>query len=269
MRLVEGDRADFADIKNYLAGPDFELWLGGHPDNYFIDNFPWLQMDIARFDLSVGAREQDSVMLASILTEMSEGNTTRARDQDLVEQFSANFENEWAGIGDAVVSFIEDTERDGAPLFNIARSTSLLDLAPRDLLQFELKQWILDDLSADITGPIAFQESRVFPGSVSPSAPRETVEVEIDGAYNTDPNFLLNGSASVARPTGRYLAPGEIARVTVPESVTELGWEVQVGAHSVDLERSYYDWNRFPRISRTFALDSPSVEVDNPLGGAL
>ena len=157
MRLVEGDRADFADIKNYLAGPDFELWLGGHPDNYFINNFPWLQMDIARFDLSVGAREQDSVMLASILTEMSEGNTTRARDQDLVEQFSANFENEWAGIGDAVVSFIEDTERDGAPLFNIARSTSLLDLAPRDLLQFELKQWILDDLSADITGPIAFQ----------------------------------------------------------------------------------------------------------------
>ena len=269
VRLVEGDRADFADIKNYLAGPDFELWLGGHPDNYFINNFPWLQMDIARFDLSVGAREQDSVMLASILTEMSEGNTTRARDQDLVEQFSANFENEWAGIGDAVVSFIEDTERDGAPLFNIARSTSLLDLSPRDLLQFELKQWILDDLSADITGPIAFQESRVFPGSVSPSAPRETVEVEIDGAYNTDPNFLLNGSGSVARPTGRYLAPGEIATVTVPESVTELGWEVQVGAHSVDLERSYYDWNRFPRISRSFALDSPSVEVDNPLGGAL
>ena len=37
----------------------------------------------------------------------------------------------------------------------------------------------------------------------------------------------------------------------------------------MDLERSYYDWNRFPRISRTFALDSPSVEVDNPLGGAL
>ena len=81
-------------------------------------------------------------MLASILTEMSEGNTTRARDQDLVEQFSANFENEWEGIGDAVVSFIEDTERDSPPLFNIDRSTSLLDLSPRDLLQFELKQWI-------------------------------------------------------------------------------------------------------------------------------
>jgi hypothetical protein len=202
VRLVEGDRADFADIKNYLAGPDLELWLGGHPDNYFIDNFPWLQMDIARFDLSVGAREQNSAVLAGILTEMSEGNTTLAREQELVEEFSANFENEWAGIGDAVITFLEDTERNSPPLFNIAQSTSLLDLAPRDLLQFELKQWILDDLSADITGPIAFQESNVFPGSVSPRAPRDTVEVEIEGTYNADPLYLLNGSDSVARPTG-------------------------------------------------------------------
>ena len=120
VRLVEGDRADFADIKNYLAGPDLELWLGGHPDNYFIDNFPWLQMDIARFDLSVGAREQNSAVLAGILTEMSEGNTTLAREQELVEEFSANFENEWAGIGDAVITFLEDTERNSPPLFTIA-----------------------------------------------------------------------------------------------------------------------------------------------------
>jgi len=269
VRLVEGDRANFADIKNYFAGPDFELWLGGHPDNYFIDNFPWLKMDIAQFNLSVGARDQDSVALRRILTELIDGNNTLSREQELVADFSANFENDWEGIGDEVIAFIKDTERINPPLFSIAKTTSLLDLAPRDLLQFELKQWILDDLSAQITGPIAFQESRVFPGTVSASAARETVEVEIEGAYNTDPNYFLNGSDSVARPTGRYLAPGEIATVTVPESVTDLGWEVQVGAHSVDMERSYYDWNRFPRISRTFALDSPSVEVDNPLGGAL
>ena len=49
----------------------------------------------------------------------------------------------------------------------IAVASSLLDLAPRDLLQFELKRWMLDDLSAQIAGPISFQESKVVPGSVS------------------------------------------------------------------------------------------------------
>ena len=269
VRLVEGDRANFAAIQNYLAGPDLELWLGGHPDNYFIDNFPWLQMDIARLDLSVGAREQDSVLLTSILTELMEGSNTVAQEEEMVKKFYAHFENEWDGIGDAVIAFIKDTEQQSPPLFTLSQSTSLLDLTPKDLLQFGLKQWILDDLTAEVTGPIAFQESRVFPGAVSPTAARETVDIEIEGTYQTDPNYLLNDSDSVARPTGRYLAPGEIATVTVAESVTDLGWEVQVGTHGVDLERSYYDWNRFPRISRSFALDSTEVEIDNPLGGAL
>ena len=137
VRLVEGDRANFAAIQNYLAGPDLELWLGGHPDNYFIGNFPWLQMDIARLDLSVGAREQDSVLLTSILTELMEGSNTVAQEEEMVKKFYAHFENEWDGIGDAVIAFIKDTEQQSPPLFTLSQSTSLLDLTPKDLLQFQ------------------------------------------------------------------------------------------------------------------------------------
>jgi len=82
------------------------------------------------------------------------------------------------------------------------------------------------------------------------------------------------------RPTGLYLAPGEIASVTVPAEMVGTGFKVMVGAQNVD----YGDlWEitgdragerkatilRMDRVSAYFDLVNTTTLVSNPLGGGL
>jgi hypothetical protein len=275
VRLVEWDRANPEIIRHNFADPDFTLYLGGHPEDLYQnvggDDDSQLSLDIARLDIRTGNLEQDSTRLSAILEQFIDGSVGAADQEALVREFEAKFEYQWEGIGPTVLRFL-DFVSTRSPIYQINGENPPIEALPAiDRLQFLLKQWIVDDLSAATTGPLRFAEAELFPGFVSDDVPRQTAEIAIDGTYATDSQYRLAGQHQVLRPTGRYLAPGEIATVTVPESALGKGWFIQVGIHDADLEiiRESQGWNRFPRITRKFAVDRAQFEIDNPFGGPI
>lgn len=114
-----------------------------------------------------------------------------------------------------------------------------------------------------------------FPGDVSPpSDPSLSVTVPILANFEDpdgmNPYYDINQDRMkhALRPTGQYLAPGSIAKVTVLDRLVGHDYWVRVGSHDWDLtDRNSF--RRFDRISKKFAIDSTTVEVFNPMGGAI
>ena len=266
--LVERGRANPERIRKYLSSGDFGLWIGGHPDDDYLDHPADLQLDIDSIGLTFGSQPQDSSRLASLLDEFR-GTSSIAKQSELAVEFISSFDFQWDEvIGPAVLNFLSAFEQE-QPLFTLRAATGLNLMTPAQRLTYTLKQWVLDDLSSKETGSLAFQESDSFPGAVSPRAPRREITVAIDGDYETDPNFYIASQETVLRSTGQYVAPGELVSIDIPSSAAGAGLVARVGIHYADLERYYSEFTRFPRISRTFKLDETKTIVDNPLGGAL
>ncbi|MFN0083381.1 MAG: T9SS type A sorting domain-containing protein [Ferruginibacter sp.] len=76
------------------------------------------------------------------------------------------------------------------------------------------------------------------------------------------------GMNHALRPTGLYLAPGSVVSVTVPDSLVGHDYYIRVGSHDWDLKnrRKFF---RLDRISKKFLIDSTTIKVFNPLGGAI
>jgi hypothetical protein len=97
-----------------------------------------------------------------------------------------------------------------------------------------------------------------FPGPVSSDAKRITETVEIDASFH-------RGWIS----TGLYAAPGEVVELVLPKGTPASGLSVQVGCHKDSLFHKD-SWNRFPRITRSFAITGPgTLKVGNAFGGLL
>ncbi|WP_462251771.1 M60 family peptidase N-terminal accessory domain-containing protein [Ekhidna sp.] len=141
-------------------------------------------------------------------------------------------------------------------------------------IQFQIQQWILDNMytastMADMEG-LTFKEHENFPGTVSASAARiDDATFTIDGDYQTDPGFYLNDQEYVRRPTGYYAAPGELITVTVPDAAIGEGLTVYVGAHRKNLQETWTELRRYPRISTDLPLDSKTITITNPFGGGV
>lgn len=120
-----------------------------------------------------------------------------------------------------------------------------------------------------------FNSCSSFPGFVDPpSDPNASNSVSIRANFEdpdgTNPYFDNNGDGTehALRPTGMYLAPGSIASITVPESLLGQGYYVRVGSHEWDLGiRPHF--KRLDRISKKFPIESTTIEVFNPFGGAI
>lgn len=120
-----------------------------------------------------------------------------------------------------------------------------------------------------------FNSCNNFPGFVNP--PNDStishsmfIRANFDDPDGTNPYFddTSTGTEHALRPTGLYLAPGSVASVTVPDSLVGENYFVQVGSHEWDLDlRPIY--RRLDRISKLFPIDSTTVEIFNPFGGAI
>ncbi len=114
-----------------------------------------------------------------------------------------------------------------------------------------------------------------FPGNVAPPIDSalsysSLIRANFEDPGGMNPYFNINGDGSnhALRPTGMYLAPGSIATVTVPDSLVGQNYYVRVGSHEWDLGvRPVF--KRLDRISKKFPIDSTSIQVFNPLGGAI
>ncbi len=145
-------------------------------------------------------------------------------------------------------------------------------VAPK-ALQFMLIEYFIDNLYsstnvANMEG-ISFLDHELLPGPVAAAAPRVSQSITIDGDYNTDPGFFLNNSSFVVRPTGYYVAPGELVTVTLPASVVNQGVRLHVGAQYIDLREGFRGFQRFPLMATRFPVVSTTTTVANPFGGAI
>lgn len=114
-----------------------------------------------------------------------------------------------------------------------------------------------------------------FPGYVAPPADSSTRKTVLIRANFEDPDGLnpyydinQDRMAHALRPTGMYLSPGSVAMITVPDSLVGKKYWVRVGSHDWDLT-DRPEFRRFDRISKLFPIDSTTIEVFNPFGGAI
>jgi hypothetical protein len=114
-----------------------------------------------------------------------------------------------------------------------------------------------------------------FPGYVEPPADSAVsysvlIRANFKDPDGINPYFEINGDGTehALRPTGLYLAPGCVSHVSVPVSLVGKDYYVRVGSHEWDLSnKSVY--KRLDRISKKFLIDSTTIKVFNPLGGAI
>jgi len=144
---------------------------------------------------------------------------------------------------------------------------------------YNVMQYIMDyvyteeNLAAyeSLLGGFKFGSAENFPGHVDPPAnPEVTHTVKINASFpKTYGHDTMHWTDRPARkPTGTYLAPGTVATVTVPASMTGKGYQVRVGAHSWDLSNKPFV-RRLDRSSLVYDIDSIQTKVSNPLGGGI
>ena len=158
-----------------------------------------------------------------------------------------------------------------APGLGMERAMVALQQA---ILDFVMTPEVYAEYPEHIDGWI-FNTSHTFPGYVDPPAdPSVSHSMQIRANFNdpagTNPHLNINGDQTnhALRPTGLYLAPGSIATITVPNSLVGQGYYVRVGSHEWDLgiRPKFY---RLDRITKKFPIDTSTIEVFNPFGGAI
>ncbi len=114
-----------------------------------------------------------------------------------------------------------------------------------------------------------------FPGYVDPPADPTVSNSVLIRANFADPDGMnpyydINGDGTehALRPTGLYVSPGSVVSVSVPASLVGQDYYVRVGSHEWDLGiRPIF--KRLDRISKKFPINSTTIEVFNPFGGAI
>lgn len=120
-----------------------------------------------------------------------------------------------------------------------------------------------------------FNSCSVFPGFVAPPSDSSINKAVLIRANFEDPDGMnpyydinFERMEHALRPTGLYLSPGSVASITVPDSLVGQDYWIRVGSHDWDLtDRT--EFRRLDRISKKFPIDSTTVAVFNPMGGAI
>lgn len=258
-----------------------QLWLGTDTNNTQEDeDYAFAETSIDYLKIFNPIFVGNSTSVASALDMMSNhvnGNATLSDAQQQVQLRTIvdNWDdNTYAAISSAILDYMSIYEEEEGAVFEFY--TEYIDPkeveAPRSL-QFMLIQYMIDNLYTDSNVAemegISFLDHEIMPGEVSDAAPRITGTVNIDGDYNTDPGFFLNTQGFVIRPTGYYAAPGEIVNINFPSAILNQGAKVHVGAHFVDIREDYRGFQRFPTLATRFEINSSTMSVANPLGGAI
>ena len=115
-----------------------------------------------------------------------------------------------------------------------------------------------------------FLSANFFPGFVAPPADPEAVyQVQINANVPRQFGFThIFKFDSARRPTGAYLAPGSIAKVTVPPELINKGYRIRVNAHVHELTRLNF-YRRMDFISKVFPITSETTEIASPIGGGI
>ena len=123
----------------------------------------------------------------------------------------------------------------------------------------------------DTLAGLKFNSSDWFPGKVgAPAKPEVMYTAKINGNVVKDVGIRSAFSQHFARrPTGYYLAAGDIAKITVPASIPKDGtFKIRVGANVHDKYIKSTIVRPF-RVSNQFPIVSEVTEIANPYGGGI
>ncbi len=176
---------------------------------------------------------------------------------------------------DKINEFIDAYESLKPPLYEDLVQLTFEELPVHDrVLQFS-QGYIFETLfvsgNIEILEGMIFEHHIVAPGAVADDTTRvEGAEVEVNGTYNRDIAAMRTDQSKVLRPTGYYLASGDIVDVSVPEEAVGQGLSIVVGHHIRNLDYDYIGViNRFPDISVEYPLDATEIKLANPFGGGI
>lgn len=120
-----------------------------------------------------------------------------------------------------------------------------------------------------------FNSCVTFPGDADPPSDSSLTHsmmilADFKDPDGVNPYYDINGdgTAHALRPTGFYLAPGSVATVTVPADLVGKDFYIRVGSHEWDLSDKP-QFKRMNRISKKFTINATTIDVFNPLGGAI
>jgi hypothetical protein len=282
--LSESERVDNERLIDFFSGGNFPPGSGGlagTPAGIFVGGFPFgdplnqgLVLSVDNVATQLG-EEQDSSRLNQILNQASSDLVSGvAVSAGNVQEFLSGFADEWDPIETNAIAFLKLYFEKKGEIFPTDTQLEVQQFAPSEKLAYFLQQWVFDNLytKENLTKTAnlpQFPDAVIYPGPVADSAPRITKTVSINGTYQTDDAYILNGQDSVLRPTGLYVPPGELVTVSIPASLSGKNWKVRIGISFFDLESTWTAYNRFPRIGNRFSLDTQVVQIANPFGGGL
>ncbi len=291
MVLGEARRADISKLITLLSGGDYynkangldklQIFAGGFPiadigccDPRVHDSTLVLDYLHIMSPKTLANAGEMSALLKSMTDHINEKTILSAAELSQISQsFLTRFGGDWDGIASEAMEFIEAYSAKYPPIFD-RQELYPSQFSPEKILAFYLQQWIFDNLFVSDTlntvSGMRFEDADVFPGIVSTDAPRIVKSIEFDGDYVTDPGSTFNGQETVFRPTGLYVAPGEMVTLDFEASAINQGLIARIGIHRFDLEAgNFTQFSRFPRISNTFAIDQQQIKIANPFGGGL
>ena len=291
MVLGEARRADISKLITLLSGGDYynkahgldklQIFAGGFPiadigccDPRVHDSTLVLDYLHIMSPKTLANAGEMSALLKSMTDHINEKTILSAAELSQISQsFLTRFGGDWDSIASEAMEFLEAYSDKYPPIFD-RQELSPSQFSPEKILAFYLQQWIFDNLFVSDTlntvSGMRFEDADVFPGIVSTDAPRIVKSIEFDGDYVTDPGSTFNGQETVFRPTGLYVAPGEMVTLDFEASAINQGLIARIGIHRFDLEAgNFTQFSRFPRISNTFAIDQQQIKIANPFGGGL
>ncbi|MDW3191313.1 MAG: M60 family peptidase N-terminal accessory domain-containing protein [Cytophagales bacterium] len=237
-----------------------------------------LQVDYLVIASPVLSGDPDQVgTVIGLLTDHLQGTTTLPNEtiDSLHGVFVANWDQTSYQPNKASIhTYMEAYSVVYGPIFDQPFKESPDGFHAMEAIQYQMQQWILDNQYGGSTvvemEGLTFKDHELFPGTVSNAAPRiSDATFTIDGDYQTDPGFHLNDQEEVIRPSGYYVAPGELVTITVPDAAIRQDMTLFVGAHRKNVQETWNEFTRYPRISTQYAIESKTITVANPFGGGI
>ena len=274
---------EHVDLETFKSSLDSQsIWVGTDKYNTMSngESGVYAKVNIDKLSFYDAVPPGDPSIINTVLTSFTNHmngtiSLSNAEREDLYSDFIDNWdEGSYAPNEDIVTSYLAVYNSQNGAIFDSELKIKVSDMFIEQRIQYTLQQWIIDNLyttsnTSSMVG-VTFSDHVVFPGAVDSSAPRASdVSFNVDGFYKTDPGFTLNDQGSVIRPTGYYAAPGELVTLTLPSNTVNQGVKIRVGAHLGDLEVTWSEFSRFPRIYTTYDVTSTSLVVANPFGGAI
>ena len=275
------DKADIEGIKQTMINQ--QIWVGADMNNDIYLYKPYLpkmplDIDYLSFSSPIDPGDPNKVgTVLQTLTDQIEGDIslTAEKIDSLRRVFVDNWDDDsFSANKNVILSYMAAYEGKFGFIFDKDYKEKPEDFTPQEAILFIMQQWVLDNQYipskvSEMEG-LVFREHEKFPGKVSDLAPRLSNQIFIiDGDYQTDSGFRLNGQEFAIRPTGYYVAPGELVTITVPNIVIDQGLRLFVGAQRKNVQETWTEFIRFPRIGITYKLNSQTITVANPFGGGI